>query len=254
MTEIEALILGALQGISEFLPISSSGHLTIAQHLFGLADQSPITLNLALHIATLAVIIVFYRKTIKNILFPLNKEYITAIIITSIPTGIIGILIKLSEKKFPIFESVQIPSVLLIINGIFIFSLAKFNRNNDDGQQCPSPKQAFFIGIVQGIAALPGISRSGSTIGISRIMGIRPELATEFSLLASIPAILGATLLEAKDMKDLSNPGMVILGAAAAAIFGWFSVKLLLKIVNAGAWRIWGIYCMIAGLSLIIFH
>lgn len=250
MDKTEACTLGVAQGLTEFLPVSSSGHLTILEHKFGL-HEAPVTLNLALHFATLLVIVIYYRKTIFSIFFPFNKKYILALVITSIPTGVIGLLVKSLEDS--VFGHPNVSASLLCVNGIYLIALTRLSPKASADQELPTYKQAFFIGIAQGIAALPGISRSGSTIGLSRIMGLPASLAAEYSLIASCPVILGASLLESRKIAQLSELGMVMLSALIAAVTGWIAIKLLLHIARRGSWTIWGIYCIIAGIGFMIF-
>jgi undecaprenyl-diphosphatase len=259
MDAIQALILGLLQGIAEFLPISSSGHLTLAGDAFGI-EEPPILLSLCLHVATLLVILLHFRRKIISVLFPLNIPYIRAIFLASIPTAILGLLLKTYGGSLFTAGSA---SAFLIINGIFLIWLSRREKRQDESSmadsngsgenktpapEAPSVFQALSIGLVQGLAALPGISRSGSTIGVARILGLPPGLAAEFSLLVSVPAIAGAALLESRHLDSLANPSMVLLGSAVAAVSGWFSVKILLRIVHKHAWFGWGLYCMVAGL------
>lgn len=251
----DAIILGLLQGIAEFLPISSSGHLTLAQVILNL-KEAPLTLNLALHVATLFVIVCFYRKKIGSLLFPLQFDYLKAIVICSIPTGIIGLAIKKTGDQ--LFEQGYWSAIFLCCNGLFLLLL---NRRLQRGVQSqnqltppPNAKQAFIIGLAQGIAALPGISRSGSTIGCACLLGVPPLVAAEFSLLTSLPVIFGAALLEGKDFSSFSNPALVMLSFLITLISGWISVGLLLKIVKKAAWKWWGIYCLVAGALYLSLH
>jgi undecaprenyl-diphosphatase len=244
---VDAIILGLLQGVAEFLPISSSGHLTLAQAILKL-KEAPLTLNLALHVATLVVIVIFYRKKIKKLLFPLQMDYLKAIIICSIPTAIIGLGIKKLGDQ--LFQEGLWSAIFLSCNGLFLLLLNFRLKKTETLSQAelmdpPSSKQALIIGFAQGIAALPGISRSGSTIGCACLLGVRPAMAAEFSLLASLPVILGAALLEAKDFSSFSNPSLVGISFIITLISGWISIGLLLKIVKKAAWKWWGIYCLV---------
>lgn len=247
MNSFDAIILGLLQGVAEFLPISSSGHLTLAQAILEL-NEAPLTLNLALHVATLIVVLIYFRKKIKSLLFPLNLPYLKAIIICSIPTAMIGLSIK--KLGGFIFVEGLWSAIFLLSNGLFLLILhfrLKDHSSQDTDPIAPSIKQAFLIGIAQGIAALPGVSRSGSTIGCARLLGLPTSLSAEFSLLASLPVIFGAALLESKDFVSFSHPKLLVLSFFITIVSGWISVGLLLKIVKKGAWKWWGIYCLVAG-------
>jgi len=248
LTTLDAIFLGLLQGIAEFLPISSSGHLTLAQTIMAL-QEAPLTINLALHVATLLVVVIFFRAKIRKLLFPLDLNYLKAIIVCSIPTGIIGLGIK--EMGAALFEQGHWSAVFLCCNGLFLialhYKLKPSPHEQTDLPEAPTMRQAFLIGVVQGVAALPGISRSGSTIGCARALGLPAAVAAEFSLLASLPVIFGAALLESKDFVSFSHPGLMSLSFIIAMISGWVSVGLLLKIVSKDAWKWWGFYCLAAG-------
>lgn len=252
MTIGDATALGLLQGIAEFLPISSSGHLTLAGEWLGITEP-PVATNLALHMATLLVIVLAFRKKIGSLLFPLNLAYLKAIIITSIPTAILGLAIKKGAGE--LFVDGRFSAFFLVLNGMGLIALTLIlrrregaNVSNDQSPseeaEVPSWKKALVIGVVQGIAALPGISRSGSTIGASRLMGIPAAQAAEYSLLASIPVIFGAALLECRDLDQFGDLSHLLWGSLVAVLSGWFAVGLLLKIVNKNAWMTWGIYCI----------
>lgn len=249
MTYIETFFLGLLQGIAEFLPISSSGHLSLLESLFHI-EEAPLTINIALHAATLIVILIFFRKKILSILFPLRKEYVLAIILTSIPTALLGLSFKLFFKQ--VFAMPVLSGFLLLLNGLYLFWVAKLfktaKETGEEGWEIPNVKQSLIIGIAQGIAVLPGLSRSGLTIGISKKLGMNSRSAVEYSLIASLPAITGAVLLEAKDMTELNHPEMILFSAVIAMISGWLAVKILLKIVDSGSFQYWGMYCIAVGL------
>jgi undecaprenyl-diphosphatase len=263
----DATALGLLQGIAEFLPISSSGHLTLAGEWLEISEP-PVATNLALHMATLLVIVLAFRKKIWSLLFPLDVAYLKAIIITSIPTAILGLAIKKGAGDW--FIDGRFSAMFLVFNGFGLIALTLILRRREapkaegdvhpadnlsgsgtpisgtpiSGSSIPSWKKALVIGVVQGIAALPGISRSGSTIGASRLMGIPAAQAAEYSLLASIPVIFGAALLECRDLDQFGDLSPLLWGSLVAVLSGWFAVGLLLKIVNKNAWMTWGFYCI----------
>jgi undecaprenyl-diphosphatase len=244
----EAAALGLLQGIAEFLPISSSGHLNLLSASLGV-EEPPVATNLMLHLATLVVIVVAFRKTIASWLFPLNKAILLRLLITSIPTAIIGLALK--KGLGDVLGSATWSSFFLVINGLGLIWLTKVLKADSDQAELktmPSLKQAACIGVIQGIAAFPGISRSGSTIGLARLMGIAPRAAAEYSLLASVPVIGGAALLECRDLEQFGDLRAMAIAVVMAMLSGWISVGLLLKIVNKNAWFGWGIYCIVAGL------
>lgn len=254
MNIFQSIILGIIQGITEWLPVSSSGHLVIAQEFFGL--QNALLFDILLHIATLSVIFIILRKEIFNIAkacFKLdfkseNGKLALFIVVASVPTGIIGILFKdLFEKVFSNLFGVAIG---LMITGIVLL-LTKKIRNKFQNLNF---KNSIMIGIAQGIAITPGISRSGSTIATGIMLGIDKDKVAKFSFLLSIPAILGASLLESK---KLLNPELSfdwvpkIAGMVTAAIIGYITLKALLKIIQSDKFYLFGYYCI--GLSITLF-
>lgn len=241
MTVFQGILLGILQGVAEFLPISSSGHLAVAQSLFGL-DEIPLLFDVFLHLATLAAVCLYFWRKIWELLKTLgrwicrspkikegtseynaelakndlyNKKMITAIILSTIVTGILGII---SSKLIPNL-SIKITCCGFLITSLFLIlssytekknSLKRKNSDNKIEQKSMqihgiSKFQAIIIGFMQGIGTLPGISRSGSTIAGALFCGVDRTLAGEFSFIISIPAILGAFILEVKDLGKVSS-------------------------------------------------
>ena len=270
MSIFQALVLGILQGIAEFLPISSSGHLAVVQNLFGL--ELPLVFDVCLHLATLLAVILVFRKRIWSLLCVFGRwitrkskpedkaelSMIVAIIVGTFVTGIMGIVASKFLPEFPIklvFVGFIITSFLLI------FSNRQGNKNaseTNSTQLSPiSVKQGLFVGFAQGIGTLPGISRSGITISASLLAKIDRETAGEFSFLLSIPAILGAFVLEAKDLGEVgSTIGIipVVVGCLAAFIAGYFSLAVLMKIIKKGKLEWFACYLIpVAILGLIFF-
>ncbi len=247
MTIIQAVLLGALQGVAEFLPISSSGHLILAQHLFGLEDI-PLLFDISLHVASLFAVIIVFRKLILDLLLTafrriLRKntdedkpklQMILALVIATAVTGVFGILLKEIIPDLPI----QIVFAGFIITAILLIVGSKISKNNEE----KTPKninfiQALIIGAAQGIGVLPGISRSGITISASLAAGVDRKTAGEFSFLLSIPAILAAFLLELKDLehmtKTITAPAL-LLGCLASFVIGILALVFLLKLIRKG--------------------
>lgn len=260
MENYQAIILGALQGITEFLPVSSSGHLVLGQKLFGVNEPS-LAFNIAMHLGTLLAIIVVFYADLKKIIFSLieclkiliiKKEFknnpeikfISLIIIGSIPTAIIGLIIKKYAMSW--FSSPAVVGLMLIITGIILW-LSKYFKQELDLKDF-SDKKAFLIGISQGIAVIPGISRSGITVVLGLMLGIKRELAARFSFLLSIPAILGAAVLEFFETETLLLDQAVIYGTITAFIIGVLALFLLLKIVKQGKFYLFAPYCWLLGL------
>jgi undecaprenyl-diphosphatase len=258
LTIIQALLLGILQGITEWLPISSSGHLAIAQHYMGTGMQVPVAFDIMLHVATLLVILFFFRSDIKDILAaafvkrdfrsPPGRMFLF-IIIGSIPTAAIGFAFR------PFFESMftNMAAVggAMIITGI-ILVLSRRGDTEDASKGKLTPIKAFIIGIAQGIATAPGISRSGATIGTALFAGIDRRTAIGYSFLLAAPAIAGAMLF---DISNLVASGIglpeIAAGFLASLVVGYLSLRLLIKLIMQKRFSWFAVYCFIVGLLLI---
>lgn len=245
MTLIQALILGLLQGLTEFLPVSSSGHLVIVQHLFGLLNP-PVFFDVFLHLATaLAVIVVLWRP----LLF-LDKKTIGFILLASLPAGVFGILLNSSIES--LFSSVKLVAVALLITGLLLFLTRYFFSQAKNTRL--TWKNTLFIGLFQAIAIIPGISRSGSTISAGIFAKLKPELVFNFSFLLALPAILGAAMLQLRDLNfsiSLFNLPLFI-GFIAAFFSGLSFLKLLKKFVSQGKFSPFAYYCLALGLALLV--
>lgn len=284
MSILQSVLLGILQGIAEFLPVSSSGHLAVAQNLFGL-DDVPLLYDVMLHLATLLAVFIYFRKKIFRlfkILFkwifrkPFFEEQdfddilsgtesrghktIIAVILSSIVTALIGIF---TSKLIPEL-SIKFTCAGFIVTAFFlVFSSfaakrsAKLNQN-----QAPKDKkgisvlQALFIGFMQGIGTLPGISRSGSTIAGAQLCRFDRTAAGEYSFIVSIPAIFGAFVLEAKDLGAVgANIGaaQVVAGCLSSFVFGYLSLAFLMNLIKKGKLFWFACYLVPAGILGMIF-
>jgi undecaprenyl-diphosphatase len=266
------VILGIIQGLTEFLPISSSGHLVIGQHILpgSVSTEEDVLLDILLHFATLLVVLMYYRRDIVMILQDLftlgrrSQEPLTEpeaqlrrkmpwlILVGTLPTGLVGVALKLSDRVETLFSSLPLIGVALLVTGILLFF--------SDTVQHRAPKtdisyrDALIIGTVQGIAVLPGISRSGSTISTSILRGIDRPLAAKFSFLLSIPAILGAVVLEGKDIVHLSQSPHLLpyaAGMLAAFVAGYAAIVGLLRLVMKRQLRWFSFYCWVVGLGVL---
>ena len=255
MELLKAIILGIIQGITEWLPVSSSGHLVIAQQLIDLEEDN-VFFDVMLHFATLLVVLVVFREDIKNIIIAFfkkepsyHKKLGWLIIIGSIPTAIIGILLK--DYFEEMFESLFWVGCMLLITGSLLWSAEskKFEQKKD-----MKKIDSIFIGIAQGFAIAPGISRSGSTISMARFRGIDRELAAKFSFLLFIPAMIGATIGKMFEVETSEIDALpIIVGMIVAMIVGYFSILLLLKIVRKKKLRYFSFYCWIVGILVIVY-
>lgn len=274
MNFAEAIILGIIQGLTEFLPVSSSGHLVLLQQLLGL-KEAEIFFDVCVHLGTLVAVIIVFRQEIKNIITALLRLLSLAgqkdrmlstvesdpevkmallIVIGSIPTALLGLAFSGIADR--LFASVFIVGLMLIVTGALLW-LTRWTTKQVQPHEVDrlTPKNAFIIGIVQGLAVIPGISRSGSTISIGLLLGIKREIAARYSFLLSIPAIVGAGLLSLKE--GLSGTDVIIqiplVGAAAAAIVGYAALKALLHVVKKGGLYVFAPYCWLVGILAIIF-
>ena len=291
MSILQSVLLGLLQGLAEFLPVSSSGHLALVHHLFGL-ENVPLLYDVFLHLATLIAVIVFFRKKIWKLLCiffrwilrrpaPENeipdstdilagteksgRKTILAIIAATFVTGVIGIFTGKVIGEL----SIKVTCALFLVTAFFLmlsgiiekrrFSRAQKNINTESENEAEkgiSFFQGLFIGFMQGLGTFPGISRSGSTIAGALISGVERTSAGEFSFILSIPAILGAFILEIKDLNTLQTTiGIlpVITGSAAAFISGYFFLSCLMKLIKKGRLEWFAVYLIplgIAGLLL----
>ena len=266
MSELEALILGLIQGLTEYLPVSSSGHLTIVSHLFGIDGEQNLTFTIAVHVATVLSTLVILWKEIIWILKGLfrwdgalnaEQRYALAILVSMIPVGIVGVFFK--DYVEDIFGSglLIVGCCLLATAVLLIFSYYARPRQKEE----VSLPDAFIIGLAQAVAVLPGLSRSGSTIATGLLLGNKKERLAQFSFLMVIPPILGEALLDIlKAMKhgtEAATAGIgtmpLIVGFTAAFLSGCLACKWMIGIVRRGKLVYFGIYCAIVGLLLILF-
>ena len=252
MTYLQAAILGIVQGLAEFLPISSSGHLALLQYFFGVEADSVLLFTVMMHVGTLVSVFIIYRKDIWALILELIdtiKDLCTGkgpridsspmrrmgfmIIVATIPTALIGLIFE--DFFESLYSSIVSIAIGLIFTGIILFVAERMGRS-DKGPMEMKWRHAIFIGIMQGIAICPGVSRSGSTLFGSLISGLKREFAVEFVFLISIPSILGSVVLEmpkalAEGM-DASMVGPLILGVILAALSGIFAIKAMIKVVS----------------------
>ena len=247
----QAVILGVVQGVTEFFPISSSGHLVIMQHLFGIKEPM-IAFDIFLHLGTLAAILLYFRKDLIA-MFTSEKRTALCVAVAMVPTVIIGLMFKDAVEELLIRP--RIVGYMLIATGVMLIASNLYSAYSKGR----TPKKmgltrALIIGAFQGVAVIPGISRSGATIASGILAGIDREKAFRFSFLLAIPAILGASVLKAHDIgTGLSSGDMLlfIAGGVTAMVVGLFSIGVLLKIVKSNKLYLFGIYCFIAAALII---
>lgn len=294
MTFFQSIVLGLVQGVAEFLPISSSGHLLLVQRLFGL-DEIPALFDVILHLPSLLAVCIFFRKKIVRLFLiffrwifrrpiPQNeaqaqdaaagipdtltgteekgRKTIIAVIITTLVTGAIGVFTSKLLDGLPIkavFCGFLFTALLLIASGIF---QKKRSANSSNENSLTAQKsgglswlQALVIGILQGIGTLPGVSRSGSTISGALFSGVDRAAAGEYSFIVSIPAILGAFVLEVRHMGQMSGVGAGQLAAACLVCFlsAYASLAFLMKLLKKGRLECFAAYLIPLGIAGLIF-
>lgn len=251
MSILEAVILGLIQGLTEFLPISSSGHLVILQNLLGIEKQG-ILFEVMVHFGTLlAVFFVFKDDIIKLIKNPFQK--ITLLIIAgTIPTAFIGFAFEDAFENM--FSSLYTVGFTLIITGTLLLLSERLSKGSVDFKGMRFV-DALIIGMAQGAAITPGISRSGSTIAVAMLLGLNRRTAAKYSFLLSIPAVLGATILESKELLsgvEVISIIPILIGTVVSTISGYFAIKVLLKVLEKGKLTYFSLYCWVVG-TIIIF-
>ena len=256
----DVTVLAILQGVAEFLPISSSGHLVILQHLLDVPEDIRLRLEVFLHAGTLIAVFAFYCKRIGAILKGLvandagarrnSWEYMLKLFISALPAVIVYFMFKHSIES--LVENARMVGALLMFTGAVLIGTRYLPR----GERPVSFLRALIMGVGQAIALLPGVSRSGMTLAAARGGKVGPADAAEFSFLMSAPLIMGGTLLEiAKGEASAGNLswGVLIWGVALSAAVGYFSLALLLRALKGRWFWLFGPYCIVAGLLTLCF-
>lgn len=281
MGELEALILGVVQGLTEFLPVSSSGHLQIGQHLLGVQETGGLTFDIVVHVATVLATITIFRKEIWDLICGFFKKlnpdknltlwnrlndaqrYVVLIVISMIPIGIVGLCFK--DKVEEIFaSSIVVVGVCLMVTACLLALTHFFKSDENKEKKEISPLHAFIIGLAQSVAVLPGLSRSGSTIATGLLLGNKRENVAQFSFLMVIPPILGEALLDFKHIfapsaeylaehgASTPTPALaLIVGFLAAFISGCFACKWMVQLIKKCKLIYFAIYCFIMGIVCI---
>jgi len=256
MSYLDALFLGLLQGLTEFLPVSSSGHLVLAQSLLGV-KQPGVSFEVIVHLGSLLAVLIFFRGPIIRMIFSvfdrqLKRERATIgyLIVATLPAAILGVLLEdyfAAAFSRPLYAALM----LFVTGGILLSTRLAVNR-----RRSLTWRSALGMGLAQALAILPGISRSGSTISAGLHAGLEPSEATQFSFLMAVPAIGGATLLKAKQLLDLPADlaGRYLLAALVSFLMSLVAVYLVLAAVRRGRFEYFAYYCFAAGgLGLYLF-
>jgi len=257
MGMFESLVLGLVQGITEFLPVSSSGHLAVLEHLWKLPAESRLPLTTMLHGATALAVVFYFAPLLARLIRGLwsrdtvrrssSWRMVGFIVLASIPAGVVGVLF--SDLIDRAFSSPLLVGMMLLVTGGVLFGTRFSQPQGKTGWV-----RAFLVGIGQAIAILPGISRSGATIASGLYLGMERKEAFEFSFLLAIPAIAGAFLLEFRKV-DLAvlNPPALAVGMVAAFFAGLAALFVLARVVTGRKLHWFGFYCWLAGLATILF-
>ena len=265
MNWFDALIAGIIQGLTEFLPISSSGHLVIYGTLFGETGGVDLAFTVFLHLATLLAVIIIFRKDVWLLIRELcgavfdlvrgkpdfkseGRRYLLMVIIATIPAVLVGGGIKVAGVDGKL-QNIFLVAVLLIVTAVLMFLVDRFDEGKLTRRNTPYSK-ALGIGIFQAIAILPGLSRSGSTIFAGTLFGLKKEFAVKFAFIMSIPAIAGSAILELRDVAKAgdiaASPLNWVIGFIAAFVCGFFSILFIRVLIKSKKFYVFGIYCLAA--------
>lgn len=254
MRWLHLVLLGVIQGLTEFLPISSDGHLAIAQLLLGISEDN-LAITVALHSGTLLAVVVYFRSDLARIARALpamvkggasgERRLLVAIIVGSIPTAIIGLALKGPTQTLS--SSLWAIGAFLMFSGAWNWVVVRKSTAPGDSRGTETLKvgDALAIGVVQGLAVMPGLSRSGSTIGMGTALGLSREAAARYSFLLSLPAVGGALLLEAKDISSfpMNELGPVVLGSVVSFGVGLVALAILFRVLRKGRFDVFAFYC-----------
>ena len=252
---LESLILGVIQGLTEFLPVSSSGHLVAAERLFGSVGQQSLTTEIALHFATVLAVVLVFRAELAALVRGAvvggeERIPLLRVVVACIPAAVVGILAHDALAELPRRWPLALPICWVTMAGV-LFSLR--GRGRQDEGSSVGWNAALVVGLVQALAILPGISRSGITIGAALWLGVRRDEAASFSFLVAIPIILGATVLETvkvwgDESAELFSLPM-LLGGISAFVTGIVALMVLLGMLRRGALHLWGFYLLPVGIA-----
>lgn len=250
--------MGVVQGLTEFLPVSSSGHLAAARHILNVGLAEDVGFEVAVHVGTLITVLIFFRERIIRIFKESisgegdGRRWVGYVILGTIPAGVIGL--SLEDKIEILFNNMTLVGIAWLFTASFLFISERFARENTSAGKMGYGR-AFMIGCAQALAIIPGVSRSGSTIAAGLLAGVDKKSIVDFVFILSLPAVGGAALLTVKDWAagDLSFGLAHLAGGLAAGISGYAAIVLLLKTVSSGKLSWFAVYCAIAGILALIF-
>lgn len=245
MNNLTSIFLGVIQGVTEFLPISSSGHLVLAQKLIPGFTQPGILFDVILHFGTTAAVLFYYRKKLLSLKF----NYLVLLLVGTVPAVLAGLLFRKQIESM--FTDTKFLGIQFIITAFLCFMV----DSKAAAKGILNIKSSILIGIAQALAIIPAISRSGATIAAGVKLGIKKEDVAEYSFLMSVPAILGANILELyshRNSLDLGQYGTYALGFLAALITGFLSIGVLLRLLKENKFKIFGYYSLVLGILVIL--
>ncbi len=258
MSILTAMLLGIVQGLTEFLPVSSSGHLVISQHFMSDFEQPGLLFDVVLHLGTLGAVLVFFWREVQLVLSGLKpgpdgasgRKLIVLLIVGTIPAVVAALLFKDSIEAS--FERLSVVGIALCGTGIWLLVSSRQSSHSGSekrGLDRVEPVDAAIIGLCQSVALVPGISRSGSTIGAGLLRGLEHAAAARFSFLLSIPAILGAAVFNLKDVSDVSDAvwPSYLAGCLTAFVVGYLAIGLVIRFLESQRFHLFGYYCLIMG-------
>ena len=274
LSYLEGAILGLVQGLAEFLPISSSGHLAALQYFFGVDAERVLFFSIMLHVGTLVSLLAVYYKDIGALIWEFictikdictgkgprinsseHRRLMFLIIVATIPTGIIGLLFSDTFDKM--YQSLLPIGIFLLVTGALLW-LAERVKTGRKTEKNAKWRNAIMVGIFQGLAICPGLSRSGTTMTGGLLAGLSRPFAVRFAFLISLPSILGAAILEVPDAieagVDPSIVGPMVVGMIIAAVSGFFAIKTMIRVVSNKKLHYFSYYVWIVGAFLIIWH
>ncbi len=268
MSLLEAILLGIVQGLTEFLPISSSGHLVLGEFLLKVKFDD-ISFEVFLHLGTFGSVVIVFRRTLwsmlkavglnvrsiflRKVAFSATKDWhlFLLILIGSVPAGVAGVLF--CDYVEESFSSVVFVSLMLLFTGTILIVTQFFKP----AKEKLNFKDAILVGVAQALALFPGISRSGLTISTGIFAKVKRSTSAEFSFLLSLPAILGASLLELKEVlghiNSVEEAGLYLTGTVTAFLVGYLAIKFLLNVIEKGKFQYFGYYCFVVGLFFLLF-
>jgi undecaprenyl-diphosphatase len=255
VTPWEALILGFVQGATEFLPVSSSGHLVVAQELLDVHVEG-VLFEVAVHVATLVSIALVYRRRIVDLVVGMIRResdawgYVSLLVVATIPAAVLGLAFE--DRLEALFDDPFVPGVAFLVTGLLLWSSRGALARDPRGK--PALRAAVLIGLAQAFALVPGISRSGSTVVAALWLGIAPAEAAAFSFLMALPAIAGAAVLQIPDV--LAGPaevptGTLLLGGVAAAVTGVVAIRTFVEMLRRKSFHQFAVYLWIVGIAFL---